>query len=377
MYTDISGIAAEVFFYLFLTGFQRQREVQMQFIRKFIRNKGLAYLLAAAFLVISILLGVSIGSVSVPIMQILQIIGAELFHYKPDGVDPLFENIVMNIRLPRVVLAGLVGASLAIAGAAFQGLLRNPLADPYTLGVSSGASVGAVMTLFFGITLPAAGLFTLPILSIAFAFITILFVLMFARQIDRVMRVETIILTGIIFSSFLGAVISLMIALTGDELRQIIGWLLGSVSMRGWDYVLILLPFLIVGSAILLSSSHELNAMSFGEERAFHIGVNVQRKKMLILIGGSILTGGAVAVSGTIGFVGLVIPHLTRLMWGPDHRHLLLLSMLTGSGFLILADLLARTIISPAELPIGVITALIGAPVFAVILMKRRSERRG
>ncbi|KAB2330586.1 FecCD family ABC transporter permease [Bacillus mesophilum] len=349
----------------------------MQFIRKFIRNKGLAYLLAAAFLVISILLGVSIGSVSVPIMQILQIIGAEIFHYKPDGVDPLFENIVMNIRLPRVVLAGLVGASLAIAGAAFQGLLRNPLADPYTLGVSSGASVGAVMTLFFGITLPAAGLFTLPILSIAFAFITILFVLMFARQIDRVMRVETIILTGIIFSSFLGAVISLMIALTGDELRQIIGWLLGSVSMRGWDYVLILLPFLIVGSAILLSSSHELNAMSFGEERAFHIGVNVQRKKMLILIGGSILTGGAVAVSGTIGFVGLVIPHLTRLMWGPDHRHLLLLSMLTGSGFLILADLLARTIISPAELPIGVITALIGAPVFAVILMKRRSERRG
>lgn len=346
-------------------------------IRKFLRHKGLAYLLAASFLIVSILLGVSIGSVSVPILQIVKIIGAEIFHYKPDGTDPLFENIVMNIRLPRVVLAGLVGASLAIAGAAFQGLLRNPLADPYTLGVSSGASVGAVMTLFFGITIPAAGLFTLPLLSIVFAFITILFVLMFARQIDRAMRVETIILTGIIFSSFLGAVISLMIALTGDELRQIIGWLLGSVSMRGWDYVLILLPFLIIGSAILLSSSHELNAMSFGEERAFHIGVNVQRKKMLILIGGSILTGGAVAVSGTIGFVGLVIPHLTRLIWGPDHRHLLLLSMLTGSGFLILADLLARTIISPAELPIGVITALIGAPVFAVILMKRRSERRG
>lgn len=326
---------------------------------------------------ISILLGISIGTVSVPIVSIIQIIGAEIFPFiSLDQVDPMHVNIVLSIRLPRVILAGLVGAALAIAGAAFQGLLRNPLADPYTLGVSSGASVGAVLTLFFQISIPFVGAFTLPLLSILFAFITIFLVLGFARKMDRSMKVETIILTGIIFSSFLGAFISLIISLTGEELRQIIGWLLGSVSMRGWEYIKIILPFLLIGSLILIFNGKELNAMSFGEEKAQHLGVNVQRRKIMILIAGSILTGAAVAVSGTIGFVGLVIPHFTRILWGPDHQHLLPLSILTGSGFLILADLVSRTIISPIELPIGVITALIGAPAFGLILMKRRSMER-
>jgi iron complex transport system permease protein len=352
--------------------------LQKLFTRKFLNNKFFAYITAAAFLLIAMLMGISIGTVSIPALDIIKIIGAEILHIAPDeNIDSMHANIVMNIRLPRVILAGLVGASLAIAGAAFQGLLRNPLADPYTIGVSSGASVGAVITLFFGISIPFAGLFTLPLLSILFAFFTVIAVLVFAKKIDRSMKVETIILTGIIFSSFLGALISLMIALTGDELRQIIGWLLGSVSMRGWDYIKIIFPFFLIGSLILLFNGRELNAMSFGEERAQHIGVNVQRRKMMILVAGSILTGAAVAVSGTIGFVGLVIPHLTRLLWGPDHRHLLPLSILAGGGFLILADLLARTIISPTELPIGVITAIIGAPVFAIILMNRRNERRG
>jgi iron complex transport system permease protein len=352
--------------------------LQKLFTRKFLNNKFFAYITAAAFLLIAMLMGISIGTVSIPALDIIKMIGAEILHIAPDeNIDSMHVNIVMNIRLPRVILAGLVGASLAIAGAAFQGLLRNPLADPYTIGVSSGASVGAVITLFFGISIPFAGLFTLPLLSILFAFFTVIAVLVFAQKIDRSMKVETIILTGIIFSSFLGALISLMIALTGDELRQIIGWLLGSVSMRGWDYIKIIFPFFLIGSLILLFNGRELNAMSFGEERAQHIGVNVQRRKMMILVAGSILTGAAVAVSGTIGFVGLVIPHLTRLLWGPDHRHLLPLSILAGGGFLILADLLARTIISPTELPIGVITAIIGAPVFAIILMNRRNERRG
>lgn len=350
--------------------------MQKLFTRKFLTNKAIAYTAAVLFLIMAMLLGISIGTVSVPISSIVKIIGAEIFRLPPSAdIDSMHTNIVLNIRLPRVILAGLVGSSLAIAGAAFQGLLRNPLADPYTLGVSSGASVGAVITIFFGISVPFFGIFTLPLFSILFAFITIFAVLLFARQMDRSMKVETIILTGIIFSSFLGAFISLMIALTGDELRQIIGWLLGSVSMRGWEYIKIILPFFLLGSIILLSASRELNAMSFGEERAQHIGVDVQQKKLIVLIAGSILTGAAVAVSGTIGFVGLVIPHLTRILWGPDHRHLLPLSIFTGGGFLILADLLARTIITPTELPIGVITALIGAPAFAVILMKRRAER--
>ncbi len=341
-------------------------------------NRLTAYILAAAFLVAAMLFGISIGTVSVPVLSIVKIIGAEIFPFiSLDGVDPMHANIVLNIRLPRVILAGLVGASLAIAGAAFQGLLRNPLADPYTLGVSSGASVGAVLTIFLQISLPFVGGFTLPVLSIIFAFLTIFFVIAFARKVDKAMKVETIILTGVIFSSFLGALISLMIALTGDELRQIVNWLLGSVSMRGWVYVKIILPFFILGSFLLILNGKELNAMSFGEDRARYLGVDVQRRKLMVLAAGSVLTGAAVAVSGTIGFVGLVIPHLARRLWGPDHKHLLPLSILVGSGFLIIADLVARTIISPVELPIGVITALIGAPAFAAILMKRRTESRG
>ncbi|CRK80982.1 FecCD family ABC transporter permease [Neobacillus massiliamazoniensis] len=353
--------------------------MRRQSIQKFFQNRIIAYSIAAIFLIISILLGISIGTVKVPIQTILKIIGEKLLPFISfDQIDPMYTNIVMNIRLPRVLLSGLVGAALAIAGAAFQGLLRNPLADPYTLGVSSGASVGAVVTLYFQLSLPFIGPFTLPLLSILFSFLTIFLVLTFARKIEPTMKVETIILTGIIFSSFLGALISLMIALTGEELRQIIGWLLGSVSMRGWDYIKIILPFFILGTIILMLNAKELNAMSFGEERAHHLGVNVQKRKLIILTAGSILTGAAVAVSGTIGFVGLVIPHLSRLLWGPDHKHLLPLSILTGSGFLILADLISRTIISPTELPIGVITALMGAPVFAIILLHRkRVERSG
>jgi iron complex transport system permease protein len=338
------------------------------------RSKLFSYIFAVVFLVSAALFAISIGSVSVPILDIIRVIGREIFQFPVQEVDPMYVSIVYDIRLPRVVLAGLVGASLAIAGAAFQGLLRNPLAEPYILGVSSGASVGAVSTIFFGLSLPVIGAFTLPFLSILTALATILIVLSFAKRMDRTMRVETIILTGIIFSSFLGALISLIIALTGDELQQIIGWLLGSVSMRGWSYVGIILPFFIIGSLLLLLNTKELNAMSLGEDRARHLGVDVGKRKLIILLAGSILTGAAVAVSGTIGFVGLVIPHLTRKLWGPDHTHLLPLSMLVGAGFLILTDLLSRTIISPQVLPVGVITALVGAPVFAVILIRQRRK---
>lgn len=347
------------------------------FIQKYTENKlSISYCLAIVFLVITLCLGVSVGAVQVSFKEMMVIFSHHLLPLSIQA-DPLLDNIVTNIRLPRVMLAGLVGASLSLAGAAFQGLLRNPLADPYTLGVSSGASVGAVVVIFFQISLPFVGLLTLPTASIVAAFITIFIVLFFARKIEPGMRVETIILTGIIFSSFLGAFLSLIIALSGQELRQIIGWLLGSVSMRGWSYVWIILPFFLIGACLLLVNTRELNAMSFGEEQAHHLGVNVEKRKMLVLFAGSLLIGAAVAVSGTIGFVGLVIPHVTRLLWGPDHKHLLPLSMFIGAGFLILADLIARTIIQPAELPIGVITAIIGAPVFAMILMRRKRESRG
>ncbi|CEG21898.1 Hemin transport system permease protein HmuU [Planococcus massiliensis] len=325
-------------------------------------NKNLfAYTLSFLLLAGAVVLGVTVGTVTIS-PQVL---------WNPSS-DETAANILWNIRMPRVVLAGLVGAALAIAGAAFQGLLKNPLADPYTLGVSSGASVGAVTTLFFGITIPFLGIFTLPVLSMAGALATMLMVMAFAKLVDRSMKMETVILTGIIFSSFLGSVISLMIALTGEELRQIIGWLLGSVSMRGWPYVQMALPFLLIGSFLLWLNRRELNAMLFGEERAQHLGVNIKRSKMMILVSGSVLTGAAVAVSGTIGFVGLVVPHMVRLLWGSDHRHVLPLSFINGAALLIVCDLVSRTIISPTELPIGVITAFIGAPVFAFIFFRQR-----
>ena len=323
-----------------------------------------AYGVSVAILLISIWCGISIGSVSVPLSTLWD---AES--------NPTAYSILWNIRMPRVILAALVGAALAIAGAAFQGLLKNPLADPYTLGISSGASVGAVFTLFFSVSLPFFSFFTLPIFSMIGAFVTLVVVMGFARLVDRTMKMETLILTGIIFSSFLGSCISLMIALTGEELRSIMGWLLGSVSMRGWPYVKMILPFVIIGALILWLHRKELNAMIYGEERAKYLGVDVKRSKYIILIGGSMLTGAAVAVSGTIGFVGLVVPHMVRMILGADHRHLLIISFLNGASLLVICDLVSRTIIAPTELPIGVITSFIGAPVFAYIFFKQRKGR--
>lgn len=322
-----------------------------------------AYIVSAAVLLLALWLGVSVGSVKIPLQVLLD-----------PGADETAVNILWKIRMPRVVLAGLVGGSLALAGAAFQGLLKNPLADPYTLGVSSGASVGAVATLFFGIGL--FGTYTLPVFSMAGAMAVLLLVIGFSRAVDRSLKMETIILTGVIFGSFLGSVLSLMIALTGEELRQIIGWLLGSVSMRGWKYVWMILPFVLIGGFLLWLCRRELNAMLFGEERAHHLGVDVRKRKWMILGGGSILTGSAVAVSGTIGFVGLVVPHMTRILWGSDHRHLLPLSFINGASLLVFCDLVARTIISPTELPVGVITSFIGAPVFAFIFYRQRRKGR-
>ncbi|WP_404405454.1 FecCD family ABC transporter permease [Jeotgalibacillus malaysiensis] len=350
--------------------------MQKRSILMFSRNKVWSgYAVSLLLLLTAFTLGVTVGSVRVPVMDMLSIFAGAFSNR--EALDPMFSSIVLDIRFPRVVLAALVGASLAIAGASFQGLLKNPLADPYTLGVSSGASVGAVATIFLGLTIPGLGSFTLPVISILAALLTLIIVLGFARMVEKSMKMETIILTGIIFSSFLGSILSLMIALTGEELRQIINWLLGSVSMRGWEYIRLIAPFFIIGAILLMWNARELNAMAFGEERAQHLGVNVQQRKFVVLASGSLLTGAAVAVSGTIGFVGLVVPHMVRMLTGSDHRHVLPLSILNGASLLILCDLVARTIVAPTELPIGVITALIGAPVFGLILIQKRKERRG
>ncbi len=291
-------------------------------------------------------------------------------------VDTRYVQIVLHIRLPRVMLALVVGASLAVAGAAFQGLLRNPLADPYTLGVSSGSALGAVAVIFFGLNLPFLNAFTLPVVAMGSGFATLVAVLSFTRAVNRTLSNETVVLAGIIVSSFLGAWLSLLIAMSGDELRQVISWLMGSVALRGWSYVGILLPFFVLGFALLFVCRMELNALMYGEETARQLGVNVTKRKYVILMGATILTGSAVAVSGTIGFVGLVVPHMTRLIWGPNHQDLLPLSALAGGGFLVLADFSARTVVAPTELPIGVVTALVGAPLFGYLLYKNNKQKK-
>ncbi len=331
-----------------------------------------------AFVLVALLTGVFVSSVKIPIPTIIHITA-----YKAVGLGWLsdvpknIEMIIWNSRLPRVLLAFCVGASLALAGAAFQGLLRNPLADPFTIGVSSGAALGAVMVIFFNITLFGLGFYTLPVVAIICGFISLFIVFGLVSLSSRSMAIETIILAGIIVSAFIGSLISLTISLGDREsMTQIIYWLYGSVAMRDWDYVKLIMPFMAVGTLMLIMHYRELNALALGEQAAEHIGVNVKRGKVMVLIGASLLTGAAVAVSGTIGFVGLVIPHLIRLLTGPNHRYVLLLSMLVGGGFLVLADVVSRTIIAPRELPIGVITALIGAPVFALLLIKERLGRR-
>ncbi|UTR13877.1 iron ABC transporter permease [Salipaludibacillus sp. LMS25] len=353
--------------------------MQNSFIRMFLNNRvAWIYLLAGGFVLGTILLALFWSSVTVPIPHIIHIIIEHTTGHVWLADVPANEGpIIWNIRLPRVILAFCVGASLALAGAAFQGLLRNPLADPYTIGVSSGAALGAVIVIFFQLSIPLLGSFTQPIIAIIFGFLTLMLVFGLVKMTSRSMAIETIILAGIIISSFMGAIVSLIIAL-GDqnEMTQIIYWLYGSVSLRGWSHVQLILPFMIVGSLILLYHYRELNALALGEEAAEHIGVDVRRGKIFLLIGASLLTGSAVAVSGTIGFVGLVIPHLVRLVTGPNHRHVLPLSLLVGGGFLILTDLVSRTIIAPKEMPIGVITALVGAPVFSLLLIRNRLGRR-
>jgi len=347
--------------------------LQRQFIQRFLSKNKTIFIIPSIILLLLFILGVSIGSTSIPFSSII-LSFSDLF-FKTNYVPADIQTIVVNIRVPRVLLAALVGACLSLAGVAFQGILKNPLADPFTLGVSSGASVGAVFVLFFQISLPIVTYFTLPVVSILFGFFTLLILILFVRKLDRSLNVETLILGGIIISSFCSALLSLFISFSDNELRAVIGWLMGNIGSRGIQYSITLLPFLILSFIILFSQNRQLDAMTFGSANAKHIGINVKKTTYLILFTGSILSGAAVAVSGTIGFVGLVVPHFTRTIIGPLHKKLLPLSMINGAIFLMAADIISRVILAPREMPIGVITSLIGAPIFAFILLKMKRNR--
>ena len=334
-------------------------------------------IIVACVSVISVLLGIAIGSVYILPVNVIRIILHNVFGLEmSEHVMPAHAAIVWNLRLPRTLLAFIAGAALSVSGAVMQSVLRNPLASSYTLGVSSGASLGASLVIFIGVALPIPflSMLTLPILGFTFGLGTILIVMAIARQLDIRMENHTIILAGMVFSLFINAITTLMFALFREGTQRMIFWQMGSFSMRDWHTVYILAPIALVGIVFISRYKWELDVMTFGEEQAQAIGVNIRRVKLTLLITAAALTGSTIAFVGVIGFVDLVAPHVVRKIFGAAHRIVIPMSALIGGTFMVLADLAARTVTAPVELPVGAVTALIGAPFFAYIYISKRKE---
>ena len=323
-------------------------------------------------LLMTMLLCVCAGSVPLSPGETLQILWRGLTGTEAGGSG---EAIILRVRLPRVLCVALTGASLSLCGAAMQGLLRNPLADGSTLGVSSGASLGAVLAIVLGMQFPGLPFAGTMVMAMLFAFGSLALILTLAYALDRSLATGTIILIGVVFSMFVSSLMNLLITFAGEKIKSITFWTLGSLSGSTYVNALTLLLALTVCGGVLLALGGALNAFALGEEQAQHLGVSVRRVKLTVMAAVSVLLGVCVSIGGTIGFVGLVIPHMVRLVLGPDHRRLLPASLLAGAVFLLLADLVGRTLLSPIELPIGVVTSLVGAVAFLLIFY--RSRKRG
>ena len=287
-------------------------------------------------LLMTMLLCVCAGSVPLSPGETLQILWRGLTGTEAGGSG---EAIILRVRLPRVLCVALTGASLSLCGAAMQGLLRNPLADGSTLGVSSGASLGAVLAIVLGMQFPGLPFAGTMVMAMLFAFGSLALILTLAYALDRSLATGTIILIGVVFSMFVSSLMNLLITFAGEKIKSITFWTLGSLSGSTYVNALTLLLALTVCGGVLLALGGALNAFALGEEQAQHLGVSVRRVKLTVMAAVSVLLGVCVSIGGTIGFVGLVIPHMVRLVLGPDHRRLLPASMLAGAGFLLLADL--------------------------------------
>jgi len=333
-------------------------------------NKAILLLILLTFLILCI--GTSIGGANTSIKDILSIIVYKIFGIPlSKGIDNNDVAIIWNLRLPRVLLAFIVGGSLSVSGAVVQSVLKNPLASPYTLGVSSGASLGIGLLIVSGFSIPFMGKLTMPIVGFLCGIVTVFAIVKFSSIVDKGMSNTTIILSGMVFSLFFNAILTTITALYSENIKSIILWQMGSFSMKGWSYVKIGTPFFIMGITGVIFYCKEMDILSFGEEQAKSVGVDTRRIKRNLLVFSAILTGSAVALSGTIGFVDLIVPHLVRRMFGAKHRIVIPICIIFGGCFMVITDLVARTIIVPSELPVGAITALIGAPFFAYIYFKK------
>jgi iron complex transport system permease protein len=330
----------------------------------------------AVALVVTVLIAVAVGAVWIPPSTTLRVLGWKLgLTGHPDGVDRAAEVILLQLRLPRVALAVLVGAALGISGMLFQGLFRNPLADPAVIGVSSGAALGAIVVIVLGGASLAGGLMVTGA-AFAGALVTTLLVYGVAR-VGPTVQVTTLLLAGIAVAATISALISLVMSFSGEQIRSIYFWLLGGLGARGWSSVSVVVPFVVAGAGATLLLARDMNLVSLGEERAAQLGVEVASFKRRSIAAGALLAAAAVSVAGVIGFVGLMTPHLLRLLVGADHRRLLPAVLLGGPLFVVLADLAARTVLAPEELPLGAVTALVGAPFFLWLLRRERGRAVG
>ena len=316
---------------------------------------------------------VSTGSVRVPTADIILLL-AQSIRGIPISADRASSSIILSVRLPRVICVALTGTSLSICGGAMQGLLRNPLADGSTLGVSSGASLGAVIAIAFGITIPGIPFAGTVIMAMLFAFISLIIILSLAYRLDYSLSTNTIILIGVIYSMFVSSIIAFITVLASERVKQITFWTMGSLSGSSFSNALTLAIALVICGGVIMALTRELNAFAVGEDNARHIGVNVERVKLIILASVSALIGVCVSIGGTIGFVGLVTPHMIRMISGPNHKRLLPACAFGGAVFLMLADLAARIMLNPLELPIGVVTSFTGALLFIYIFYTTRRK---
>ncbi|MFW5998785.1 MAG: FecCD family ABC transporter permease [Bacillota bacterium] len=334
---------------------------------KFTKKSFIVFFVVILIMLLVFLISISIGSTYIPVSKIFRILFSRNTELKS------LEVIIKKIRLPRIILSFLVGSGLAVSGVIFQGVIRNPMVDPYIVGISAGAGTGVTIAVIFGLNWSIFGIGTLPLMAFLGAIFTVLIVYHLARVKNK-LPVMTFLLAGVAMGFVLNAVQSFLMVLGADNLHKIVYWLMGSVASGGWQEVKMILPYYLAGIIPIIFYLKDLNIILLGEESAQYLGVEVEKVKKRLIVSATLVTASVVAVSGSIGFIGLIVPHISRMLIGPDNRKLFPLAFFIGGIFLLISDNIARTLLAPLEIPVGIITALAGGPYFIYLLRKKKNE---